>query len=163
MGSTTQMVDSLAIYDASMQLPEPNDKEGILAWLGFNEIVSEKVLKEYEDCIKDNDPEGILRPSVIPEETLPRNLKRVFTQFDEEDDEESPGLRPEFALLCGKTPVHASEGMKERWYIKAVGNHVEDLVGMYTAMLGDLWRERAYARTMESEKGTEMKTEKETW
>ena len=86
MKSDTQLVDKKAIYNTEMQLPEPDDKRGILAWLGVNESVSDKVLKDYEELIAANDPNGLLHQSETPEATLVHSLCEVFLAGLSHDD-----------------------------------------------------------------------------
>ena len=54
MKSDTKLEDWMVIYDSSMELPEINDKEGILKWLGINEAVSKSTLEQYEKGIANN-------------------------------------------------------------------------------------------------------------
>jgi len=78
MKSDTQIDDWMVVYDPDMVLPEPDDKKGILAWLGLNETVSEEVLKDYEERTAGNDPDGRLRQAKTPESTLVLNLCKLF-------------------------------------------------------------------------------------
>ena len=77
MKSDTHLVDMTVVYDV-IQLPEPDDKSGILAWLGVNESVSDKFLKEYEELIAANDRDSLLHQSETPEATLVYSLCQVF-------------------------------------------------------------------------------------
>jgi hypothetical protein len=78
MKSDTQIDDWMVVYDPDMVLPEPDDKKGILAWLGLNETVSKEVLKDYEERTAGNDPDGRLLQVKTPESTLVQNLCELF-------------------------------------------------------------------------------------
>ncbi|RDL33144.1 uncharacterized protein BP5553_08583 [Venustampulla echinocandica] len=94
MKSDTQMDGFKVVYNAEMTLPEPDDKNGLLAWLGVNEGASEKVLKYYERLVAKN-PDGRLYQykSDTPESILVNHLCAIFLlgrgqewDFDEAED-----------------------------------------------------------------------------
>ena len=75
MKSDTKLDDMLPVYCPEMAIPEPNDKKITLSWLGFNEMVSEKVLRDYEECLA-SDPSCLYQDAI--DSDLAHNFVRVF-------------------------------------------------------------------------------------
>lgn len=78
MRSDTQMDNFMVVYHPKLNLPDPSDNEGILAWLGVNEVMCQMVLKEYEDRITRGDHFVLLYKGETPETTLVLNLCDLF-------------------------------------------------------------------------------------
>jgi len=56
----TRFHDLIATYNLVVILPEPGDKREVLAWISINEIVSNKILDDYEGSIVGNASGGLL-------------------------------------------------------------------------------------------------------
>jgi hypothetical protein len=64
------------VYHPDMKIPEPDDKTGILAWLGVNDEASKRVLKDYDE-ISTNDSKSLFQEEPL-ELNLLQNLCDIF-------------------------------------------------------------------------------------
>lgn len=96
----------LVLYDPAMKLPEPDDENALVAWLGLNENVSKIVLDDYKERLAGNVEEEfpVLRESENPGATLVHNLAAVFHanidqqwQWDEAED---------FGMFSPQSSIH---------------------------------------------------------
>ncbi|KAK8103024.1 hypothetical protein PG984_016170 [Apiospora sp. TS-2023a] len=114
-------------YAESMNLPDLDDKRGILRYVGLNDGMIDWALEKYHADFP-SDPEQLAVP---------------FNDYVCGGLAE--GLRPEFAIFCGlhpSEPDYENEGYRDHFYVQCYQEHADKILRKWFASLSLLWEQK---------------------
>ncbi|KAI0169701.1 hypothetical protein GGR52DRAFT_551132 [Hypoxylon sp. FL1284] len=150
----------------NMNLPDLDDKRGILKYLGLNDSMIDWVLEKYHAEFSTDPEELAVKNDITYGETTSESfryplldrLDSIVTHRDVPEIHEldinyddyvrgglAEGLRPEFAIFCGlhsSEPGYQREAYRDYFYTKGYQEHADDIIMSCSASLSRLWDDK---------------------